>query len=402
MTTAAIIFGGLVLLVGGGEVLVRGASSLARSIGLSPLVVGLTVVAFATSAPELAVTLQAVGEGSPQLAIGNVVGSNIANVLLILGISAVILPLAVHSALVKEDIPVMIGMSVLLFIFAYDLRIDQWEAGILLACLIIYVARAVVLSRRESANGETIPIEGPPLLGERGQNPDLGVEPGSFAAENAPESPPTAVAQAPHLTDEGKALLNPFVAVLLVVVGVGMLVAGAQLLVAGAMTIATALGVSELVIGLTVVAIGTSLPELATSIVAAIRGERDLAVGNAVGSNIFNIGAVVGLSGLITAGGLPVPQSAVSLDIPLVILSAVLLLPIAFTAGAIGRLEGLLLVGSYVLYTVYLLLSSAEHDALAPFSNVMVYVALPLVLVILTVGFIADLGRRRREAEERP
>lgn len=398
MELAALILGGLVLLVFGGEVLVRGASALALTIGLSPLIVGLTVVAFATSAPELAVTLRAATNGSPELAIGNVVGSNIANVLLVLGVGALIGTLAVKSRVVKQDIPVMIGMSVLLFIVARDGNVGTLEGAILLVCLIVYVARMVFVSLRETASGESDPFLQQPIVDGPPQPVELPVEAGSFAAEYEQESPPRAVREAPHLEEVPEKPLNPVMSLLLVAIGVAMLVFGAQLLVTGAKQIATGLGVSELVIGLTVVAVGTSLPELATSIIAVRKGERDIAVGNAVGSNIFNIGIVIGLSAMVVPGGLPIPPSAINLDIPLVILTALLLLPIAITGAVIGRAEGALLVGSYVLYTGYLLLDSSDHDALVPYSFVMIWIVIPLIVVILVVGLISDLRRRKKEA----
>jgi cation:H+ antiporter len=396
---AVLLLLGLVLLVVGGEVLVRGASSLARTIGISPLVVGLTVVAFATSAPELAVTLEAVANDSPELAIGNVVGSNIANILLVLGGAALIAPLAVRSRVVKQDIPVMIGFSVLLFVFAYDLTITRTESAILLALLGVYLVRAIITSRRENAAGRTVPIQGEPLWGDQpGPEPDHPAQPGSFAAEASGDHLPTDLKPVEPPTEERP--MRPWLAVLLVAGGVVLLVLGAQFLVTAAQDIARSLGISELVIGLTVVALGTSLPELTTAIVAALRGERDLAVGNAVGSNIFNIGAVIGISGL-AVDGLPVPQSTVSFDLILVILTGVLLLPMAFTAFRLSRLEGGLLVACYVLYTTYLLLDSTGHDRLDSFTSAVMWVAAPGLALILVVSVALDLARRRREREQR-
>ncbi len=377
--------------------LVRGASSLARTIGISPLVVGLTVVAFATSAPELAVTLEAVGNGSPELAIGNVVGSNIANILLVLGGAALIAPLMVRSRVVKQDIPVMIGFSVLLFVFAYDLTITRTEAAILLALLGVYLVRAIVTSRRENAAGRKIPIQGPPLLGDApGTDGAHPAEPGSFAAEASEDHLPEGLR--PVEPPQEDKPMSPLLAVLLVAVGVVLLVVGAQFLVSSAQDIARSLGISELVIGLTVVAVGTSLPELTTSIIAAFRGERDLAVGNAVGSNIFNVGAVIGISGL-AVDGLPVPQSAVSFDLILVILTGVLLLPLAFTAFRLSRLEGALLVTCYIVYTTYLLLDSTGHDSLDTFTSAVMGVAAPALMLVLVVGLVVDLVQRRRESD---
>ena len=411
---------GLVLLVLGGEFLVRGASSLASSMGISPLIVGLTVVSFATSAPELAVTLKAVGDGTPDMAIGNVVGSNIANVLLVLGTAAVIAPLVVRSRVVKQDIPVMIGFSVLLLIFALDLRISTVEAGILFGLLIIYAARAVIVSRRENAAGRLVPTQGPPIIPE----PDAVRRGGPAAAAVDAPAPddPTPDPSRGSLTDDlgggpldepvedlshDPAYLGPpkegeepripaLLAVVLVAAGVAMLVFGANLLVAGAKEIASALGVSDLVIGLTVVAVGTSLPELATTIIASMKGERDLAVGNAVGSNIFNIGAVVGLSGLVS-GGLPVAESAVAFDIPLVILTGLLLLPLAFSELALTRGEGLLLLIAYGVYTAYLLLDAGNHAQLAALTSRLLWVAIPATAAVMFIGWWLSWRQKQRE-----
>jgi cation:H+ antiporter len=359
---------GLVLLVAGGEALVRGASGLALAIGLSPLVVGLTVVAFSTSAPELAVALGAVARGEPDLAVGNVVGSNIANVLLILGIAALILPLAVKARVVRVDLPVMVGMSVLFFLLSLDGTLSTLDGVVLFALMLAYTALTLVLGKRRGPDGDSDvdATEG-------------GVGAGGDSAEHAPDR------KAPLWLDG-----------LLVAAGVALLVFGANLLVNGAVRIATALGVSGLVIGLTVVAIGTSMPELATAVVAARRGQGDLAVGNVVGSNIFNIGLVLGLPAIISAGGLPVADAAVALDIPLMIAAAVALLPVAFTGFAISRWEGVLFVALYLSYTAYVVLSATEHDALDRYSTIMLSFVLPLVGLTLVVLAVFEARRSRR------
>lgn len=372
------LLGGFVLLVGGGELLVRGASGLAAAIGMSPLVVGLTVVAFATSAPELAVTLAAIAGGSPDLAVGNVVGSNIANVLLVLGISAVMAPLAVKSQMVRIDVPVMVAMSVLLLVLSLDGQLSTWNCALLLTCLVGYIVMSVVLGRRETKAAQASDPQ--PVVAQ----PDQPNQP------EQPEQP------------EQPRRLHPAVNTALLCAGVGLLVLGADLLVSGATAIATALGMPEMVIGLTIVAVGTSLPELATSIIATIRGERDLAVGNAVGSNIFNIGAVLGLGGLVSSTGIPVSDSAVNFDIPVMVGVSILLLPIVYTGFAIARWEGLLFLGLYGAYTTYLLLNAADHQRLPAFSAVMIGFVLPMVAIAisLTVGFDAGKKVGRQEALE--
>ncbi len=348
------VVAGLVLLVGGGELLVRGAAAVARAVGISPLVVGLLVVSAATSAPELAVTIDAVARGEPNLAVGNVVGSNIVNVLLILGLSAALAPLVVKRQLVRFDLPVMVGVSALFLVLSLDGSLRWWDGLILLACLVVHSVLTVRLGRRE-------PID---------------------AAEGASLSTP--------------------VAALLVVLGVGVLVAGANLLVAGAVNIATTVGVSSLVVGLTVVAVGTSLPELATSLIALLRGERDMAVGNIVGSSIFNIAMVLGLPALLFSGGIPVPPAAIALDIPLMVAASVALLPIAFTGFVVARWEGGLFVGLYGAYVAYVVLAATQHDALEGFTSVMVWFVLPLVAVTLVVFASYEVGvvRGRRQARQ--
>jgi cation:H+ antiporter len=344
---------GLALLVGGGELLVRGASGLARTLGLSPLVIGLTVVAFATSAPELAVTVGATISGEPDLAVGNVVGSNIVNVLLILGVSAMVIPLAVSSRVVRIDVPVMVVLSFAMLALALDGRISAVDGAMLLAAVVGYTTVSVVGARRESAAQRTVDA--------------------------------ASAARTPVWVELG-----------LSAAGVALLVLGARSLVTGATDIALSLDVSTAVIGLTVVAVGTSLPELATSVIAARRGQRDIAIGNIVGSNIFNIGAVLGLSATVSADGVPVAASIVAVDLPLMVAAALALLPVAFTGFAMSRSEGALFVALYIAYTAYLVLDSAGHDALDGFSTVMLWFVLPLVAVTLAVTTAYELRQRRR------
>ena len=351
---AGLVVLGLVLLVAGGEGLVRGASAIARRLGMSPLVVGLTIVAVATSSPEFAVTTGAVLRGQPELAVGNVVGSNIANILLILGLSALVLPLIARVRLVRIDVPVMVAMSVLLLVLALDGGISTWDGVVLLALFVVHMVWSVVTGRGENGDDD-----------DDASTPPLGV---------------------------GRA-------VLFILGGVGLLVLGSQWLVSGASSIASALGLSDLVIGLTVVAVGTSLPELAASVIAVRKGERDLAVGNVVGSNIANIGLVLGLPSIIAGGGIPVPSAAVALDIPLMIAVAVALLPIAFTGFVIKRWEGGLFLALYLSYMVYLVLWATEHDALEGFTSVMTVFVLPIVALTLLLFAVYEVGLRRGRAE---
>jgi cation:H+ antiporter len=349
MNSGALLFflAGLVLLITGAEAIVRGASRLAGAIGISPLVIGLTVVAFGTSSPELAVSLRASLTGSPDIALGNVVGSNIFNVLFILGLSALIAPLAVAQQLVRFDVPLTIGASLLLFALALDGRIGRIDGLVLFTGIVGYSVFVVRQSLKESA---AVRSEYEKEFGQR----------------------PRRVTQW---------LVN----LALVVIGLAMLMLGSHWLVSGAVAVAKALGLSELVIALTIVAAGTSLPEVATSVVASIRGERDIAVGNVVGSNLFNVLAILGLSSVIATDGLRVAPAALSFDIPVMIAVSVACLPIFFTGYQIARWEGLLFLAYFVGYTVYLVFDTAQHDALRGFSTVMGLFVLPLTSVTLAV-----------------
>lgn len=358
---------GLLLLVGGGELLVRGASALAVRSGLTPLVVGLTVVSVATSAPELAVSTGAALRGETDLALGNVVGSNIANVLLILGVSALILPLTARRRIVRVDVPVMLALGVLTLLLSLDGAIGVVDGVLLLAIFLGHLVASVWIARRD---------------------PGDELDP-------------------PSVTDDGEGAARPddsvlptWAAVLLVLGGVVLLVVGAGQLVSGATAVATALGVSGLVVGLTVVAIGTSLPELAASAIAALRGERDLALGNVVGSCIANLGLVLGLPALL-ARGLDVPSAVLALDLPVMLATALVLLPVSFTGFVVARWEGGLFVALYGAYVGYVVLQATSHDALSGFSTVMTLFVLPFVVLALATTAAYELGRiseRRRRA----
>lgn len=365
-----LLIGGFVLLVGGGEALVRGASSLGRTVGLSSLIVGLTVVSFATSAPELAVSTGAALSGSPGLAMGNVVGSNIANILFVLGLTAVFGALMVRRQLIRADIPVMIGLSILALLLAIDGRISTLDGVALLVLLLLYLVAILTYARRQQAEGKDLEI----------------------VVEGVDDDDADSRLMQTLRATKRRSVITDLVFVL---VGVGLLVGGAQMLVAGATDIATALGISELIVGLTIVAIGTSLPELATSVIAALRGERDMAVGNLVGSNIFNIGAVLGVTAVVSPAGIGVDRAAIVFDMPVMVAAALVLLPLAFTGQLIARWEGILLVGLYVAYVVYLVLATSEHGALDPFSAAMLWFVLPVSAVWVSATVIQELRLRR-------
>ena len=354
---------GLLLLVGGGELLVRGASALAVRSGLTPLVVGLTVVAVATSTPELAVSTGAALRGETDLALGNVVGSNIANVLLILGISALILPLTARRRIVRVDVPVMLALGVLTLLLSLDGRIGVTDGVVLLTVFLVHLVASVWIARRDP---EPDPVPGAATDGE--------------PREDGASSEP------------GGGVLPAWAAVLLVLGGVVLLVVGAGLLVTGATAIATALGVSGLVVGLTVVAVGTSLPELAASAIAALRGERDLALGKVVGSCIANLGLVLGLPALL-AEGLDVAPAVLALDLPVMLATALVLLPVSFTGFVVARWEGGLFLALYAAYVGYVVLQATSHDALSGFTSVMTLFVLPFVLIMLATTVAYELGR---------
>ncbi len=360
------IVAGLVLLVLGGEFLVRGASALAGRFGISSLVIGLTVVSAATSAPEFAVSVGAVLRDEPGLAVGNAVGSNIINVLLILGLSALVVPLAVKRRLIRFDLPLMVVLSVLLLLVSLDGRISAVDGLILFFGVVVHTIMSVVISRRDAKTA---------VNAREGTGDSATVDPAG---------------------EEGAALgASVSRSLFFVLLGVALLVAGATLLVEGAVNIATTLGVSSLVVGLTVVAVGTSLPELATSIIAVRRGERDLAVGNVVGSNIINIGVVLGLTALISLEGIPVSGAAVAFDIPVMLAAAVALLPIAFTGFVVARWEGGLFVVLYAAYTGYLVLAATAHDALEGFTVAMAWFVLPLIALTLISFTAYEIGLRK-------
>jgi cation:H+ antiporter len=347
---------GIAALVVGAEALVRGAARLAARTGLSPVVIGLTVVAFGTSAPELAVSIGASWRGETDLAIGNVVGSNIANILLVLGISASIGGgLVVAQRIVRIDVPIMLGLSVLVFLLGLDNRLSRWEGVLFVLLLVVYITWTVTSSRRETKAEITSEYDE------------------ALSVEKLRASSPIA--------DIG-----------FVVVGLVLLVVGAQSLVEAATDIARALEVSELVIGLTVVAIGTSLPEVATSVLAAIRGQRDLAVGNAIGSNLFNILAVLGVTAAISPNSLEIPDGALSLDLPVMIAVAIACLPMFANGYALLRWEGALFLAFYAAYLGWLILDSGDHAIKNEYAVGVVGFMVPLSVITLVV--IALRGRR--------
>ncbi|MEG8990833.1 calcium/sodium antiporter [Ignavibacteria bacterium 4148-Me] len=301
-----LLFFGLLLLFIGGELLVRGSSSLALGLGLTPLVVGLTVVAFGTSSPELVVSIQAALKGNSAISIGNVVGSNIANIALILGLSAIIKPVIVQSSAVKREIPFMIFVSLIFTIFVISGHISFISGLTFILLLILYIVISIYLSKKDNQN---------------------------------------------ELAEAVKIKYSVFISVLFVIFGLLGLVFGSDLFILGSIKLARLLGASEFIIGLTVVAVGTSLPELVTSIVAAIKNESDILVGNIVGSNIFNILAIIGISAVITSINL---NQINIIDTAVMLFFSIIIFPMGFLKKNISRLEGFLLFLGYISYIIYL------------------------------------------------
>lgn len=349
--TLLFFVGGLALLVAGAEWLVRGASAMAAAAGISPLVIGLTVVAFGTSTPELSVSLSAALAGESDLALGNVVGSNIANILLILGLSATVAPLVVSVQVIRREVPIMIGASLVVLVMSLDGQLGRFDGVVLVVGIGAYTWQSVVASRREVA---------------------------ARAADSGDVAP-------------AADLRGLLVHLLQAAGGLSLLMVGTKGVVDGATAMATAMGVSDLLIGLTVVAVGTSLPEAATSVVATLRGQRDLAVGNAVGSNIFNVLAILGLTTLVHP--MAVPVEVLVFDLPMMLAVAVACLPVFFTGGTIARWEGWVFVAYYAAYVVYLVLDATRHEALPTYRTMMLVFVIPLTVLTLGVLVARQAGR---------
>ena len=327
---------GIVLLFGGGELFVAGSSALALLLGIPQIVIGLTVVSLGTSTPELFVSLISTFQGGDAIAVSNVVGSNIFNALVVLGLSALVVPLRVKSRLVKRDVPLLLGVSMAVWGMASGGRLT-WQAGL---ALLVGTAINLIWEMRTAS--------------------EYSDEEGDF--------------------DEGDRA-TPAVAAAKLAGGLVLLVLGSEVLVMGATAAAIGLGVTETVIGLTIVSAGTSMPELVTSLVAAYRGKADLAIGNVVGSNLLNQLVILGVCGVFSGEGLLEDPVVISRDLPVMVLTTLALLPILWTRGVVTRLEGGILVGLYGLYLAEQVLSETLTTAQDEFRFVVLVVVLPLVLV---------------------
>ncbi len=348
VTTLILFIIGFILLISGANLLVRGATNLADTLGISPLIVGLTIVAFGTSAPELAVNLQSAWSGKPDLAIGNIVGSNILNILLILGIGAVIAPLKVHKRIIQLEIPLMIGASITLLLLSIDGKLNYLDGVILLSGIIFYTFYSVKNCRQLDPVDPNCPI--------------------------------------PELVEEEKISMIVITKQLFfIILGLILLVQGSQWLVNGAIMVAKFFAISELIIGLTIVSIGTSLPEVATVVIASMHKQQDLIVGNVVGSNLFNILLVLGITSIVAPSGIDVSYTALVFDIPIMIVVAITCFPIFFTGYIIDRGEGGLFLTYYFAYAIFLLLNATKHGSLDAFSAMMFWFVNPLTAITLLI-----------------
>ena len=331
------LFCGLVLLIAGAELLVRCAVRMAANLKVRPLLIGLTVVALGSSAPQLTVSLQAALNDSTDIAVGSVIGSNIFNVLVTLGLSALIIPLRVSRQLVRLDIPLMIVASALVFALALNKQLDRLDGVILLGGLLVYLALLLRQSRHS---------------GHHHSNHDL---PRTSWLHN----------------------------ILLMLAALLLLGVAGHLLLGAAVTVATELGLSERIIGLTIIAVSTSLPELATSLIAAFRGQREIAVGNVIGSNVFNLLGVLGLTALVAPAPLSVSPNALAFDLPVMLGVAALCLPVFYTGYRVTRAEGLLFLGLYLAYGLHVVSFTTGMPLAGKIEHLMVFFVLPALLVFL-------------------
>ncbi len=340
------LFAGLLLLIAGAESLVRGAVRLAAALKIRPLVVGLGVVALGSSVPQLAVSLQATFVGTPDIAVGSLVGSNIFSLLVTLGLSALIIPLRVSRQLLRLDIPLLIAASALVFGLALNEQLGRLEGGVLLLALVGYLG---ILWRQSRHPGRVAAAQG----------------------------------TAPWLKCLGMMLG-----------GLLLLGAGSHWLLEAALELATDFGLSDRVIGLTIVAVGTSLPELATSLVAAFRGHREIAVGNVIGSNLFNLLGVLGLTAVLAPAPLSVSPNALDFDLPVMLGVTLLCLPLFYSGYRVTRIEGLVLLGLYVAYGLHVVAFTTGMPLAARLEELMLFYVLPVLAAVVLWGTLRAWRRQ--------
>jgi cation:H+ antiporter len=310
---------GLGALVAGAEVMTRGGTKIASRLGISPIVVGLTVVSIGTSTPELAIGVVAASEGSGALAVGNIAGANVINLLFVLGLSALILPVAIEMRTLRLELPVMAGAAILLWVLAADSVLSRVDGLILVTGAIAYTGAVIWAARRETRE----------------------------IADEFDEAYPTVATSGPRTALHVGMTLG----------GIAIIVVGAQLLVDAAVGMARAFDVSDALIGLTVVAIGTTAPELVTTVVSTLRGERDIAIGNLLGSSMYNVLLILGVTCLVPAHGLELPPALVRIDIPIMVAATLVCIPIFISGRRVGRIEGGAMVAAYVAFLAFLLLT---------------------------------------------
>lgn len=354
---------GLVILILGADLLVRGASRLAAAFGISPLVIGLTIVAIGTASPEIAVSIQAAAIGQGDLTLGNVLGSNIFNILFILGVTSILAPILIAEQLIRKDAPILLGVSLLTFVLALDGNLGAMDGTILLSLLVVYMFFALRQSRSESSEVQK-----------------------EYAEEYAKKV--------------SRTTKSIFTNSLFILIGLGLLVFGSNWLVESAVQIATVLGVSELIIGLTIVAMGTSLPEVATSVIAAFKGESDIAVGNAVGSNIFNLLGVLGIGALVSPDGIFVAQTVLQFDLPVMVFVALVTLPVFYIDSRISRIEGGLLLSYYIIYVALVILLAVESSSLPSVQSSITFFV-PITFILLVVAAIRSALTKRQNSSTR-
>ncbi len=354
-TAIAALVGGLVALSLGADWLVRGGAKLALTLGIPPLVVGLTIIAFGTSAPEFSVSVGAALKGSADVALGNVLGSITANVLLALGLAAIIRAIPIHSQIVRQEMPIYLAAMVLFAAMLLDGQLSRLDGIILFSLIIAYVVFLIRQSR---------------LAGKEETEEFLDEIPKSRWDD------------------------RPAVQIALIIAGLIALIQGADWAVEGAVQLARGLGISELVIGVTVIAVGTSLPEIVTTVVAMIKKEGDIAVGNIVGSNIFNIFAVMGAAAAVAPEGVAVAPEVLRVDLWVAAGCTLALLPVILTDGQMQRWEGGLFLACYALYIAHLALQQSGAAAHAVFAEVVTGVVIPLVIAALLLHYVWHQAKR--------
>lgn len=344
---------GLVILIGGTELFLKSVDKFGAAWSVSPVVMGLTVVAFATGAPELAISLQAAADGRPDLVIGNIIGSNVANILLILGIAGLFKPLNITNRIIKIDVPMVIGASLLLYFLAMDGSLSTVDGLIIIAGLILYSGFMYGQIRKDRMANQR----------KKEEKPDPG-------------EPITILFYGKYI--------------LLLLTGLILIVMGSRWMVEAAVTIAEILGVSELIIGLTIVSIGTSLPEVATSLSSIRKGDSDTAIANVMGSNLYNILLTLGLTVMIAPGALHVSTDAIHLDLPFMVIVAASCLPLFWPGKHIGRPEAAGFLFYYTSYITYLVLIALHHPFKEHMEWGMTWIIIPATVLLIIVKFISD------------